>query len=133
MYVFLLFPRLSVNSFNQEASKAVLDLTGDTDDALKKKGRAKMIWDKKKKKMVGISSDDKVKKIRSESGAWIPATYRSGRYDQWVAKTKADAEEDSEQSDCDEDTKFKRKLFLKAFHFLYFLVILPKLCFIILL
>ncbi|XP_075238579.1 ATP-dependent RNA helicase DDX54 isoform X2 [Lycorma delicatula] len=97
---------LAVNNFNQEASKAVLDLTGDTKDALSKKGRARMIWDKKKKKMVGVNNNSKEGKIKSESGAWIPASFRSGRYDQWVAKTKADADEESEQSD-DENSRAK--------------------------
>lgn len=101
---------LSVNSFSQEASKAVLDLIGDTENSMKKVGRAKMIWDKKKKKMVGTSGEGKVGKIKSESGAWIPATYRSGRYDQWVAKTKVDAEDDSEQSDIEGDSKSKPTL-----------------------
>lgn len=111
-----------MNNFSQEASKAVLDLTGDTETALCKKGRARMIWDKKKKKMVGVSGDNKVGKIKSESGAWIPATFRSGRYDQWVAKSKVDADEESEQSD-DENSNAKGWLLFKTglHFFIYFL------------
>lgn len=81
-----------------------------------------MIWDKKKKKMVGLSGDNKVGKIKSESGAWIPASYRSGRYDHWVAKTKADAEEDSGQSD-DENSRTKGVLLFKSNDILKFILI----------
>lgn len=43
-----------------------------------------------------------MKKIRDESGAWIPATYKSKRYAQWKEKSKveenctADGEDDSD-------------------------------------
>lgn len=43
-----------------------------------------------------------MKKIRDESGAWIPATYKSKRYAQWKERTKieenfaADSEDDGD-------------------------------------
>jgi hypothetical protein len=52
-----------------------------------------------------------VKKIRDESGAWIPATYKSKRYAQWKERTKvaenltgnADDDDDDEDDDNDDD------------------------------
>lgn len=85
---------LAVDNFQQNAAQAVLDLTGDTVQTMRS-GRAKMVWDKKKKRMVGVNSDIKVNKIRSESGAWIPATYKSGRYKSWVESNKPNADSDA--------------------------------------
>lgn len=45
-------------------------------------------------------------KIRTESGVWIPATYKSNRYSQWREKSKI--EEDNKDSD-DEQVNNKRK------------------------
>lgn len=38
-------------------------------------------------------------KIKTESGVWIPATYKSNRYTQWKERNKADHNEDSDGSD----------------------------------
>ena len=46
--------RLSVNSFTNEANKLAFDLTGDNEKELKSQKRMK-IWDKKRKKMVGVA------------------------------------------------------------------------------
>lgn len=45
--------------------------------------------------------DSKAKKIRTESGVWIPATYKTNRYNMWKEKSKID-ENDSE-SDNEEE------------------------------
>lgn len=44
-----------------------------------------MKWDKKKKKFVKGTGEgaDNVKMVKTESGAKLPATYRSGRFDEW--------------------------------------------------
>ncbi|XP_067005335.2 ATP-dependent RNA helicase DDX54 [Anabrus simplex] len=96
---------LSVNSFQSEASKAQLDLTGDSEEMLKL-NKQLMRWDRKKKKMVAVNKDSKVGKIRTESGAWIPATYKSNRYAQWKEKTKVD-ENESEDDSGDESKNQK--------------------------
>jgi len=52
--------------------------------------RKQMTWDKKKKKFVqgdGVGADN-VKLVKTESGAKLPATYRSGRFDEWKSKNK---------------------------------------------
>lgn len=95
---------LAVNSFQQEASKAQLDLTGDSEETQKLSKQLKR-WDRKKKKMVTVNQDPKSKKIRTESGAWIPATYKSNRYAQWKEKTKAAENEDSDDGDHDRARK----------------------------
>ncbi|KAI8640346.1 P-loop containing nucleoside triphosphate hydrolase protein [Parasitella parasitica] len=74
-------------SFMEQASKAQLDLTGDDNDAIKK-SQNMLRWDSKKRKFIkgtGIGSDNK-KLIRTESGALISATYKSGRFDEWAKK-----------------------------------------------
>ncbi|KAJ3724529.1 P-loop containing nucleoside triphosphate hydrolase protein [Lentinula raphanica] len=74
-------------SFLEQARGATFDLTGDEGLADRKKRQLK--WDKKKKKFVkgdGVGSDN-VKMVKTESGTKLPATYRSGRFDEWKAKT----------------------------------------------
>ena len=49
-----------------------------------------MTWDKKKKKFVqgdGVGADN-VKLVKTESGSKLPATYRSGRFDEWKSKNR---------------------------------------------
>lgn len=74
-------------SFMEQASKAQLDLTGDDNEAIKK-SQNMLRWDSKKRKFIrgtGIGSDNK-KLIRTESGALISASYKSGRFDEWAKK-----------------------------------------------
>nr|XP_023017464.1 ATP-dependent RNA helicase DDX54 [Leptinotarsa decemlineata] len=99
---------LSVNNFQKEATRAQLDLVGDSEEILRLNKQQK-VWDRKKKKMVALPSA-KSGKIRTESGAWIPATYKSDRYAQWKEKTKAGADDDG---DSDEEQP-KRELHRRA-------------------
>ena len=49
-----------------------------------------MTWDKKKKKFIrgdGVGADN-VKMVRTENGTLLPATYRSGRFDEWKSKSR---------------------------------------------
>ena len=48
-----------------------------------------MKWDKKKKRFVKGTGEgaDNVKLVKTESGVKLPVTYRSGRFDEWKAKT----------------------------------------------
>jgi len=90
---------LAVNNFQQEASKAQLDLTGDSSEMMQK-SKQLMRWDRKKKKMVAVNSDSKKSKIRTEAGTWIPATYKSNRYEEWKERTKiAENADDSDEDD----------------------------------
>merc|ERR1712141_80306 len=75
-----------MSGFEAQASKAVLDFTGDDDNAMRKKKNL-MRWDVKKKKYVKAEQDDQ-KKIKTESGVWIPASYKSDRYKKWKQRSR---------------------------------------------
>ncbi|CAM1299691.1 DDX54 (predicted), partial [Pycnogonum litorale] len=105
----------SASKFERDADSAVLDLTGDDDRTLKK-NKSLMKWDKKRKRYVNETGrDTKAKRIKTESGVWIPATYKSDRYKQWKDKQKKDYVDDDnlegEESDGDKkrDSKLHRK------------------------
>lgn len=46
--------------------------------------------------------DPKAKKIRTESGVWIPATYKTNRYNMWKEKSKID--ENNSEDDGEEES-----------------------------
>lgn len=85
-------PRYSLRdgaSFVEQARNATFDLAGD-EALLDQRKRKQVTWDKKKKKFVqgdGVGADN-VKLVKTESGAKLPATYRSGRFDEWKSKNK---------------------------------------------
>lgn len=75
-------------TFAEQARNATFDLAGD--EAIANKKRARLTWDTKKKKFIkgdGAGADN-VKMVRTESGTKLPATYRSGRFDEWKAKNR---------------------------------------------
>ncbi|EPQ57229.1 DEAD-domain-containing protein, partial [Gloeophyllum trabeum ATCC 11539] len=75
-------------SFVEQARNATFDLTNDEGLAAQK--RMQLTWDKKKKKFIKGAGEgaDNVKLVKTESGVRLPATYRSGRFDEWKAKSK---------------------------------------------
>lgn len=75
-------------TFAQQAQNATFDLTGDYVVAGRQKRQ--LNWDRKKKRFVrgGGAGADNVKLVMTESGTKLPATYRSGRFDEWKAKTR---------------------------------------------
>lgn len=86
-------PRYSLRdnaTFAEQARNATFDLTTDEGVAAQKRAYNQTTWDKKKKKFVkgdGTGADN-VKMVKTESGVKLPATYRSGRFDEWKAKSK---------------------------------------------
>jgi ATP-dependent RNA helicase DDX54/DBP10 len=70
----------SRTSFLDKANSLAFDLIGDDEDGLKRRKSA-LTWDSKKHKFVRptVGSDNK-KMIRTDSGALIPATFKSKRY-----------------------------------------------------
>lgn len=65
-----------------------------------------MRWDVKKKKYVkaDANSEDSKKKIKTESGVWIPASYKSDRYAKWRERSKlAQMQEAEEAANSDQD------------------------------
>lgn len=76
-------------SFIEQARNATFDLAAD-EALLERRKRKQMTWDRKKKKYVqgdGIGADN-VKLIKTESGVKLPATYRSGRFEEWKSKNR---------------------------------------------
>ncbi|KAF8633418.1 hypothetical protein AX17_004589 [Amanita inopinata Kibby_2008] len=75
-------------SFAEQARTATFDLTGD--EALAEKKKRQLTWDKKKKKFTkgdGVGADN-VKLVKTESGMKLPASYRSGRFNDWKSKAR---------------------------------------------
>ncbi|CAH1647234.1 unnamed protein product [Spodoptera littoralis] len=86
---------MAVN-FAAGAASAQLELGADSGDAARAQ-HAMLRWDRKRKKMVHVDPDGGRKMIRTESGGRVPASYRSGRYDEWRKRNVADAGSDDEQ------------------------------------
>jgi ATP-dependent RNA helicase DDX54/DBP10 len=77
-------------TFAEQARHATFDLAGDEGMVAQRRAQSKMVWNKKKKKFVrgdGQGSDN-VKMVRAESGIKLPASYRSGRFDEWRVKAR---------------------------------------------
>jgi len=76
-------------SFIEQMGSATMDLMGDDDKALKKNQKGTLKWDTKKKRFIRetIGSDNK-KRIKTESGNVILASYKSKRFEEWQKKTK---------------------------------------------
>eukprot|EP00045_Choanoeca_perplexa_P011999 m.129277 g.129277 ORF g.129277 m.129277 type:complete len:798 (-) comp15845_c2_seq3:43-2436(-) len=84
-------------AFARDAHTAVIELNGDEDSTMTQASERKT-WDRKKKKFVGASGDQKM--IKTESGNKIPATFRSHRYDDWSAKNHAERQRPGEEEDA---------------------------------
>jgi hypothetical protein len=65
-----------------------------------------------------------VKKIRDESGAWIPATYKSKRYAQWKERMKVEENLAADGDDDDDNEDQKRSQFQGMFKmwFIYYIL-----------
>ena len=78
----------NATNFSRQASSIQMDIMGDDNSTLVKQSRA-LKWDKKKKKFVQetVGQDNK-KMVRTDTGALVPASYKSDAYAQWRQKTK---------------------------------------------
>merc|ERR1712025_746407 len=89
------------SGFSAQAHGAVLDLTGDDEGEMRKKKGA-MVWDKKSKKYVRVQDDKK--RIKTESGVYISATYKTNRYNKWKERSKlTQMEERNDDVNGDDD------------------------------
>lgn len=88
---------LRVNSFEKDVSGAVMDIEADEEEGMRKAKTIKR-WDRKRKNYVG--EDENTKKIRTESGVRIPATYKKNIYQDWLRRNKVDVagSEDREEN-----------------------------------
>jgi len=77
------------NGFGVEVTRAAFDIGADeTSLGETQKQRSKIVWDKKKKRYV--KNQDNTKYIIGENGQKIPASLRSGRYDNWKEKHRVE-------------------------------------------
>nr|CAB3237194.1 ATP-dependent RNA helicase DDX54 [Phallusia mammillata] len=91
-------------SFAKEASNVSLDLMGDEDVQLRKQRAQKKVWDRKRKKFVNAQDVGPAKKkIKTESGRVISATYKKNIYAEWKKKTKFDERDGQGEVDGKED------------------------------
>ncbi|QEU58153.1 Dbp10 [Kluyveromyces lactis] len=80
--------QLQISSgFTNDASNAAFDLAND-DKVQVHKQTATVKWDKKRKKYVNTQGLDNKKYIIGESGQKIPASFRSGKYQEWSKARK---------------------------------------------
>lgn len=100
-------------NFVEQLGQVTYDMTQDEGAAARANRPSQLKWDRKKKRMVKdeVGSDNK-KLIRSESGALLPASYKSGRYDEWRkgrrgAKTVSNERETGARADGPNQTKHK--------------------------
>ncbi|KDR75870.1 hypothetical protein GALMADRAFT_248604 [Galerina marginata CBS 339.88] len=76
------------SSFVKQVQNVAFDLTNDEGRA--ERHNNQQTWDKKKKKFIrgdGVGADN-VKMVRTENGTRLPATFRSGRFDEWKSKSR---------------------------------------------
>jgi ATP-dependent RNA helicase DDX54/DBP10 len=104
---------MEVNSnFNQQVSDATMDLVGDDTTQLLRSNQ-KTKWDRKKKKFVSTQSiNDKSKKMKTESGSYINASYKSDFYAKWLKNNKQTDRDDADNDDNDDNQqggKYKNK------------------------
>ncbi|KAH3901076.1 ATP-dependent RNA helicase DBP10 SCDLUD_002551 [Saccharomycodes ludwigii] len=80
--------QLSLTSgFTNDAAGATFDLNGD-DKVQVHKQAVKLTWDKKRKKYVNAQGVDNKKYIIGESGQKLPASFRSGKFEEWSKHRK---------------------------------------------
>lgn len=94
------------SGFRKDADEAALDLIED-DDVRQRRKKALHKWNRVSKKFVG--TQDNKKKIKTESGVWIAASYKTGRYEKWLARGKKKEEADSGNESGDETSKHSKK------------------------
>ncbi|ALC43916.1 CG32344 [Drosophila busckii] len=92
---------LAINNFERQARNAEFSVTDRNNQEVKHKPGMKK-WDRIKKKMVAVQ-DPRANKIRTESGAWIPASFKTGRYNTWKEKSKIEDQLQRENADSDDD------------------------------
>uniref|UniRef100_A0A2C9KH82 RNA helicase n=1 Tax=Biomphalaria glabrata TaxID=6526 RepID=A0A2C9KH82_BIOGL len=63
------------------------------------------LWDRKKKKFVTDSGDQQKKRIKTESGNWISASYKSNAYNEWKRATKFADLDDDDDNDGESEKK----------------------------
>lgn len=90
---------LAVNDIQAKSANSVFEVMGDTADMVRRQKKVERKWDPAKRKYV--TENNKEKMIRSESGGWIPLSYRSGKYEKWQEKNKATSMQEGNDDEND--------------------------------
>lgn len=80
------------DTFAAQAANATFALPGDEEATSRQTAQkaSTLRWDRKNKRVVkgdGVGADNK-KLIKTESGTRLPATFQSGKYDEWKKKKR---------------------------------------------
>jgi len=97
---------LEIQSFERQTNEAVMDLTNDDGTQIRGPTIQKTKWDRKKKKFITVGQNDsKTKKVKTESGQWIQASYKTNVYKKWLNKSKITDRElpDSRRNKSEDD------------------------------
>ncbi|KAI8498033.1 ATP-dependent RNA helicase ddx54 [Branchiostoma belcheri] len=86
------------SSFQVQASDAMLDLAADEAEKAKQQ-KNQLKWDRKKKKYVKEGIDLKKKKIKTESGTWVSASFKTDSYKRWLQQSKMKEQEREEEEE----------------------------------
>uniref|UniRef100_A0A183ALK7 RNA helicase n=1 Tax=Echinostoma caproni TaxID=27848 RepID=A0A183ALK7_9TREM len=84
------------NQFAVDAANASLDLLNDEhSQTIHPVGykKRKLVWDRRRKRFVDSEAAEgkaNLKRIKTESGVWIPASYKTDKYTQWLKRTQVD-------------------------------------------
>lgn len=87
--------------FARQAEGASVDIIMDDDRGMYKQQHGKR-WDRRLKKYVGTGDEPANKKIRTEDGTWLPASYKTGKYEEWKQKQKIGFKKDTEDGEEDQ-------------------------------
>ncbi|GFR25945.1 ATP-dependent RNA helicase DDX54 [Trichonephila clavata] len=98
---------LGIQTFEQQAADVVIDFTGDEEKMLQKV-KSKLKWNNKKKKFVR-DNNDKSKKMKTESGAWIPKSYKTDVYKKWKEMNKIRYQQNDNDEEEDNDSQFGKQ------------------------
>eukprot|EP00058_Branchiostoma_floridae_P023172 XP_002608662.1 hypothetical protein BRAFLDRAFT_211958 [Branchiostoma floridae] len=96
------------SSFQVQASDAMLDLAADEAEKAKQQ-KNQLKWDRKKKKFVKEGIDLKKKKIKTESGTWVSASFKTDSYKRWLQQSKMREQEREEEENEQDQFGGKRK------------------------
>ncbi|XP_045534845.1 ATP-dependent RNA helicase DDX54 [Papilio machaon] len=92
---------MAVN-FAAGAGGAELELGADSGEAVRRQ-RSQLRWDRKRKKMVHVDPDGGRKMIRTESGGRVPASFRSGRYEDWKKRNAQHDDDDDDDNNAQQN------------------------------
>lgn len=106
---------LSVNAgFIREADNLGFEVATDDVNEMRKT-QSKMKWDRKKKKFVSLNaSESKEKKIRTESGVLIPASYKTNLYEKWKQRNMIDDQDEESEKEEEHTNKTRQEEGIKV-------------------